>query len=150
MHTINDNAVRGRSYENFLTRKFIIRNFLYTKISRSTVYSLPLLLFDRSLVVPIQRLFWGRWDRSLVWDYNVINCALQKVQLHILDLSQPRKVVEFANSFVASEQGVDVLVNNAGVMVNQRELTEEGLEKNFCTNTLGKAPSNLKANMIMV
>lgn len=60
-----------------------------------------------------------------------------KIQLHILDLSQPRKVIEFANSFVESEQGVDVLVNNAGVMVNQRELTEEGLEKNFSTNTLG-------------
>ena len=37
MRTINANAVRGRSYENFLTRKFIIRKFLYTKISRSTV-----------------------------------------------------------------------------------------------------------------
>ena len=63
--------------------------------------------------------------------------SLQKVQLHILDLSQPRKVIEFANSFVESEQGVDVLVNNAGVMFNQRELNEEGLEKNFSTNTLG-------------
>uniref|UniRef100_A0AAX7TDG6 Dehydrogenase/reductase (SDR family) member 12 n=1 Tax=Astatotilapia calliptera TaxID=8154 RepID=A0AAX7TDG6_ASTCA len=28
-------------------------------------------------------------------------------------------------------------INNAGCMVNQRELTEEGLEKNFATNTLG-------------
>ena len=37
MRTINANAVRGRSYENFFTRKFIIRKFLYTKISRSTV-----------------------------------------------------------------------------------------------------------------
>ena len=63
---------------------------------------------------------------------------LQKVKLHILDLSRPRKVVEFANSFVESDQPLDVLVNNAGVMVNQRELTEEGLEKNFCTNTLGQ------------
>ena len=71
--------------------------------------------------------------------------SLQKVQLHILDLSQPRKVIEFANSFVESEQGVDVLVNNAGVMVNQRELTEEGLEKNFSTNTLGKANVALKS-----
>ncbi len=31
-----------------------------------------------------------------------------------------------------------VQINNAGCMVNQRELTEEGLEKNFATNTLGK------------
>uniref|UniRef100_A0A672RD72 Dehydrogenase/reductase SDR family member 12-like n=1 Tax=Sinocyclocheilus grahami TaxID=75366 RepID=A0A672RD72_SINGR len=28
-------------------------------------------------------------------------------------------------------------INNAGCMVNQRELTEDGLEKNFATNTLG-------------
>ncbi|CAB1347167.1 unnamed protein product, partial [Coregonus sp. 'balchen'] len=28
-------------------------------------------------------------------------------------------------------------INNAGCMVNQRELTEEGLEKNFATNMLG-------------
>ena len=37
MHTINPNAVRGCSYEKFFTRKFIIRKFLCTKISRSTV-----------------------------------------------------------------------------------------------------------------
>ena len=33
----NANVVRGRSYEKFFTQKFIIRKFLYTKISRSTV-----------------------------------------------------------------------------------------------------------------
>lgn len=33
-------------------------------------------------------------------------------------------------------------VNNAGCMVNQREVTEEGLEKNFATNTLGKIVFN--------
>lgn len=33
-------------------------------------------------------------------------------------------------------------VNNAGCMVNQRDLTEEGLEKNFATNTLGKMNLN--------
>ena len=37
MCTINANTVRGCSYENFFTRKFIIRKFLYTKIFRSTV-----------------------------------------------------------------------------------------------------------------
>ena len=29
-------------------------------------------------------------------------------------------------------------VNNAGAMINQRELTEDGLENNFAVNTLGK------------
>lgn len=28
-------------------------------------------------------------------------------------------------------------INNAGCMVNKRKLTEDGLEKNFATNTLG-------------
>ena len=29
-------------------------------------------------------------------------------------------------------------VNNAGCMVGEREMTEDGLEKNFATNTLGQ------------
>ena len=30
-----------------------------------------------------------------------------------------------------------VQVNNAGCMVNKREVTDDGIEKNFATNTLG-------------
>ena len=37
MCPINVNVVRGRSYENFSTQKFIIRKFPNTKISRFTV-----------------------------------------------------------------------------------------------------------------
>ena len=33
--------------------------------------------------------------------------------------------------------GIDVLINNAGCMVNTREVDTNGLEKNFATNTLG-------------
>lgn len=52
-------------------------------------------------------------------------------------MSKPRNIVEFTAGFVRSEAPLDVLVNNAGCMVNERELTEDGLEKNFATNTLG-------------
>ncbi len=86
----------------------------------------------------------------------------QKIQLHLLDVSKPRDVIKFADDFVKSNQPLDVLVrctfkmplcklanvqvNNAGAMINQRELTEDGLERNFATNTLGvfatpKSPS---------
>uniref|UniRef100_A0A3Q3XC62 Uncharacterized protein n=1 Tax=Mola mola TaxID=94237 RepID=A0A3Q3XC62_MOLML len=58
----------------------------------------------------------------------------QNVHVHILDMSSARQVWEFANNF---SHTVHVLINNAGCMVNQRELTDEGLEKNFATNTLG-------------
>ena len=37
MRTISANVERGCSYKNFFTRKFIVRKFLYTKISRSTI-----------------------------------------------------------------------------------------------------------------
>ncbi|XP_056871984.1 dehydrogenase/reductase SDR family member 12 [Takifugu flavidus] len=60
----------------------------------------------------------------------------QNVYVHILDMSSARQVWEFANNFSINNT-VHVLINNAGCMVNQRELTEEGLEKNFATNTLG-------------
>ncbi|XP_028992816.1 dehydrogenase/reductase SDR family member 12 [Betta splendens] len=60
----------------------------------------------------------------------------QNVHVHIVDMSSARQVWEFAQSFVQSNT-VHVLINNAGCMVNQRELTDEGLEKNFATNTLG-------------
>ncbi|XP_061648012.1 dehydrogenase/reductase SDR family member 12 [Phyllopteryx taeniolatus] len=60
----------------------------------------------------------------------------QNVYIHIVDMSSARQVWEFAQNFSQSND-LHVLINNAGCMVNQRELTEEGLEKNFATNTLG-------------
>ncbi|XP_061089848.1 dehydrogenase/reductase SDR family member 12-like isoform X2 [Conger conger] len=60
----------------------------------------------------------------------------QNVHVHLLDMSCPRRVWEFAQSF-QENHSLHVLINNAGCMVNPRELTEEGLEKNFATNTLG-------------
>ncbi|CAK6971727.1 dehydrogenase/reductase SDR family member 12 [Scomber scombrus] len=60
----------------------------------------------------------------------------ENVHVHIVDMSSIRQVWEFAQSF-SQNNSVHVLINNAGCMVNQRELTEESLEKNFATNTLG-------------
>jgi len=57
--------------------------------------------------------------------------------LHILDMSQPRDVNSFVRKFTNDNSKLDVLINNAGCMVNQREVVEDGLDKNFATNTLG-------------
>ncbi|XP_072216544.1 dehydrogenase/reductase SDR family member 12 isoform X3 [Excalfactoria chinensis] len=59
----------------------------------------------------------------------------QNIFLHIVDVSNPKEVWKFAEKF-KNEHKLNVLINNAGCMVNNRELTEEGLEKNFATNTL--------------
>ncbi|XP_053313730.1 dehydrogenase/reductase SDR family member 12 [Spea bombifrons] len=60
----------------------------------------------------------------------------QNVWVHLLDMSNPKQIWEFAEKF-KTENKLNVLINNAGCMVNKRELTDDGLEKNFATNTLG-------------
>ncbi|XP_039945282.1 dehydrogenase/reductase SDR family member 12 isoform X2 [Hirundo rustica] len=60
----------------------------------------------------------------------------QNIFLHIVDISNPKEIWKFAEKF-RNEHKLNVLINNAGCMVNNRELTEDGLEKNFATNTLG-------------
>lgn len=51
-------------------------------------------------------------------------------------MSQPKQVWQFAKNFAESQPTLNILVNNAGCMVNERQ-TVEGLEVNFSTNTLG-------------
>ncbi|XP_043748118.1 dehydrogenase/reductase SDR family member 12 isoform X1 [Cervus elaphus] len=60
----------------------------------------------------------------------------QNIFLHVVDLSVPKSIWKFVENF-KQEHTLNVLINNAGCMVNKRELTEDGLEKNFATNTLG-------------
>lgn len=70
-----------------------------------------------------------------------------KIHVHILDMSDPKAVLRFAKGFA---EPLNVLINNAGCMVNERTVTEEGLEKNFATNTLGThiLTENLVQNML--
>ncbi|XP_073518737.1 dehydrogenase/reductase SDR family member 12 [Phyllobates terribilis] len=60
----------------------------------------------------------------------------QSVSVHLLDMSNPKEIWEFAEKF-KTENRLHVLVNNAGCMVNNRAVTEDGIEKNFATNVLG-------------
>lgn len=60
-----------------------------------------------------------------------------RVHLFIVDMAQPRQVYKFAKEFVDSQKPLNILVNNAGCMINQRELVEGTIEANFATNTLG-------------
>ncbi|KAM3865940.1 dehydrogenase/reductase SDR family member 12 [Diretmus argenteus] len=60
-----------------------------------------------------------------------------EVNIHILDMSETRKVWQFTEAFKREHFSLNVLINNAGCMVNKREVNAEGLERNFATNTLG-------------
>jgi NAD(P)-dependent dehydrogenase (short-subunit alcohol dehydrogenase family) len=55
-----------------------------------------------------------------------------------LDLADLTSVERFSTGFLAGGQGLDLLVNNAGVMaIPHRETTAQGYERQFGTNHLG-------------
>jgi len=60
--------------------------------------------------------------------------ATADVDYLIADLSLMRDVKKIAEAFFASYARLDVLVNNAGLMVEKRILTAEGLEMTFAVN----------------
>ncbi len=55
----------------------------------------------------------------------------------VCDLSSLDSVREFAARFRAEEPRLDVLVNNAGVLLNERRESVDGIEMTFATNVLG-------------
>uniref|UniRef100_A0A673L374 Dehydrogenase/reductase SDR family member 12-like n=2 Tax=Sinocyclocheilus rhinocerous TaxID=307959 RepID=A0A673L374_9TELE len=60
----------------------------------------------------------------------------KEIFVHILDLSETKKVWEFAESFKKKYKALNVLINNAGCMMTKREVNGEGLEKSFASNSL--------------
>ncbi|CCH54984.1 short chain dehydrogenase [Fibrisoma limi BUZ 3] len=59
-----------------------------------------------------------------------VNCLL-------LDTSSLRSVEDFAAQFSAKHQTLDLLINNAGIMMSPYEVTEDGFENQLATNYLG-------------
>ena len=59
------------------------------------------------------------------------------IEMRLLDLADLGSVREFAAAIAAEPDGVDVLINNAGVMMCPRSLTPDGFELQFGTNHLG-------------
>jgi NAD(P)-dependent dehydrogenase (short-subunit alcohol dehydrogenase family) len=59
------------------------------------------------------------------------------VELEELDLASLESVRAFAERFRAAHDGLDLLINNAGVMAPPRRETADGFELQFGTNHLG-------------
>ncbi|HEU0023894.1 MAG TPA: oxidoreductase [Thermoleophilaceae bacterium] len=60
-----------------------------------------------------------------------------ELELEELDLSSLDSVRGFATRFRGSHDGLDLLINNAGVMATPRRQTSDGFELQFGTNHLG-------------
>ncbi|KAM6973664.1 retinol dehydrogenase 11 [Aplochiton taeniatus] len=54
-----------------------------------------------------------------------------------LDLSSLYSVRQFSREFLATESRLDILINNAGVMMCPKSVTEDGFEMQFGVNHLG-------------
>lgn len=59
------------------------------------------------------------------------------VSLEVCDLSSLQQVKDFASKYASTDQPLHILVNNAGAMINERTLTDDGLETNFAVNVAG-------------
>ncbi|MEK6406857.1 MAG: SDR family oxidoreductase [Acidobacteriota bacterium] len=60
-----------------------------------------------------------------------------RVELMICDFSSQNSIRQFASDFKQRYDQLDVLVNNAGVVLHERSMTEDGLESTFAINHLG-------------
>ena len=58
-------------------------------------------------------------------------------EIMLLDLASQKSIQQFAAAFKAKYDRLDVLLNNAGIMMVPYATTEDGFEKQFGTNHLG-------------
>ncbi|XP_010882958.1 retinol dehydrogenase 12 isoform X1 [Esox lucius] len=61
----------------------------------------------------------------------------KKIVVRHLNLASMYSVRELAREFIASEDRLDILINNAGVMMCPKWLTEDGFETQLAVNHLG-------------
>ncbi|KAL6048675.1 Dehydrogenase/reductase SDR member 12, partial [Balamuthia mandrillaris] len=60
------------------------------------------------------------------------------LHVEVVDVSEQSSLASFADRFLASGERCDVLINNAGVMLQEKgEPTGDGLDRTFATNTMG-------------
>ena len=60
-----------------------------------------------------------------------------EVRVEVADLSSLSSVRAFASHFSSRHRGLHVLINNAGVLAGERDLSVDGHELTFATNVLG-------------
>lgn len=69
-------------------------------------------------------------------DINALT-GLNNCDLFICDFSSHASIKQFAKAFRMKYNHIDVLINNAGVILGERQENEDGLEMMFATNHLG-------------
>ncbi|MCL7046622.1 hypothetical protein MKW94_010493 [Papaver nudicaule] len=60
-----------------------------------------------------------------------------KLEVMEMDLASIKSITSFAQSFNASQQPLNILINNAGILACPFQLSKDGIELQFATNHLG-------------
>ena len=66
-----------------------------------------------------------------------LSTGKDSLDLMICDFSSQKSIREFAKEFLKKYDKLDILVNNHGLMVDKKTLTNDGLEMTFAVNHLG-------------
>jgi len=64
-------------------------------------------------------------------------CPSANISTMTLDVSKQASVKQFAQTFAATHKKLDLLINNAGIMIPPFSETEDGFESQLATNYLG-------------
>lgn len=62
---------------------------------------------------------------------------IAELRVEVVDVSSPSSIKAFVYKFHQNSVVCDALINNAGVLLNNRQETPDGLEVTFATNVLG-------------
>jgi len=116
---------------NFMKEKIIIITGANSGIGKETAVSLAK---KRAKIVMLCRNEKrGREALEEIKNYS----SSDNVELIIADLSNQESIYSAVNQFKSKYDHLDVLINNAGLILKERELTPDGYETTFAVNHLG-------------
>ena len=118
-----------------LSGKHAIVTGANTGIGRETARVLA--LSGASVTLACRSLERGEHARQRILSSHGQEIARDALHLMELDLGHLQSVRDFASAFLDSGRQIDLLINNAGVMLPRRRETRDGFEAHFGINHLG-------------
>lgn len=129
-----NNAAKAKDWEVISDWDFNGKSFMITGANSGLGYSASKFCASRGGVVHMicRNKEKGEKAREEIMSDTKNNC----VYLHVCDISRPKEIKECVEKFEKEGLPLDVLINNAGVMLDKKEKTPDNLDETFATNTL--------------
>ncbi len=66
----------------------------------------------------------------------ITQSANHHIDLHLCDLSSQTQIRQLAQTIIGAYPTINVLLNNAGILMSEKQLSEDGIEMTFASNHL--------------